>query len=79
MKNVGVVDSEYIVHLGLPTLGGPNGNEAPTDSSGGNARAKVRMQSYIEMQVFGKRWKDAAKKDKCWIDPYEQQANLTTH
>ena len=28
MKNVGVVDSEYIVHLGLPTLGGPNGNEA---------------------------------------------------
>ncbi|CAJ1963802.1 unnamed protein product [Sphenostylis stenocarpa] len=30
MKNVGVVDSEYIVHLGLPTLGGPNGNEAST-------------------------------------------------
>jgi len=28
MKNVGVVDSEYIVHLGLPTLGGSNGNEA---------------------------------------------------
>ena len=28
MRNVGVVDSEYIVHLGLPTLGGSNGNEA---------------------------------------------------
>ncbi|KAL5171325.1 hypothetical protein HKD37_16G044332 [Glycine soja] len=28
MQNVGVVDSEYIVHLGLPTLGGSNGNEA---------------------------------------------------
>ncbi|XP_027333271.1 uncharacterized protein LOC113848079 isoform X2 [Abrus precatorius] len=27
-RNVGVVDSEYIVHLGLPTLGGSNGNEA---------------------------------------------------
>ncbi|KOM54099.1 hypothetical protein LR48_Vigan09g275800 [Vigna angularis] len=88
MKNVGVVDSEYIVHLGLPTLGGPNGNEASdfistrtasSDSPGGNARANVRMQSYIEMQVFGKRWGDAAKKDKCWIDPYQQQANLTNH
>jgi len=40
---------------------------------------QVRMQSYIEMQVFGKRWRDAAKKDKCWIDPYQQQANLTNH
>ncbi|KAH1222002.1 hypothetical protein GmHk_12G035282 [Glycine max] len=62
MRNVGVVDSEYI---------------APSDSPGDN-RAKVRMQSYIEMQVFGKRWKDAAEKDKCWIDPYEQ-ANKTSH
>ncbi|KAK7302388.1 hypothetical protein RJT34_13276 [Clitoria ternatea] len=79
MTNVGVVDSEYIVHLGLPTLGGSNGNEAPADSHGYNARAKVRMQSYIEMQIFGKRWKDAAKKDKCWIDPYEQLANRTSH
>ncbi|KAH1149201.1 hypothetical protein GLYMA_16G001100v4 [Glycine max] len=77
MQNVGVVDSEYIVHLGLPTLGGSNGNEAPSGSSGDN-RAKVRMQSYIEMQVFGKRWKDAAEKDKCWIDPYEK-ANKTGH
>ncbi|KAH1204342.1 hypothetical protein GmHk_16G045327 [Glycine max] len=62
MQNVGVVDSEYI---------------APSGSSGDN-RAKVRMQSYIEMQVFGKRWKDAAEKDKCWIDPYEK-ANKTGH
>jgi hypothetical protein len=28
MKNVGVVDAEYIVHLGLPTLGGSDGNKA---------------------------------------------------
>ena len=39
---------------------------------------QVRMQSYIEMQVFGKRWKDAAEKDKCWIDPYAQE-NKTSH
>ncbi|KAJ1385716.1 hypothetical protein SESBI_41459 [Sesbania bispinosa] len=79
MRNVGVVDSEYIVHLGLPTLGGSNGNEVPSDSHRGSARAKVRMQSFIEMQVFGRRWKEAAKMDKCWIDPYEQEANQTSH
>ncbi|XP_020221891.1 uncharacterized protein LOC109804472 isoform X1 [Cajanus cajan] len=79
MQNVGVVDSQYIVHLGLPTLGGSNGNEAPSGSPVDNARAKVRMQSYIEMQVFGRRWKDAAKKDKCWIDRYEKQENQTSH
>lgn len=33
------------------------------------------MQSYIEMQIFAKRWKDAANKDQCWIDPYQEQAN----
>lgn len=27
-KNVGVVDSEYVVHLGLPTLGASVGNKA---------------------------------------------------
>ena len=79
MRNVGVVDSEYIVHLGLPTLGGSNGNEVPSDSHRESDRAKVRMQSYIEMQVFEKRWKDAAEKDKCWLDPYKPQANQTSH
>ncbi|OIV96250.1 hypothetical protein TanjilG_14927 [Lupinus angustifolius] len=92
MRNVGVVDSEYIVHLGLPTLGGSNGNEAsglificsmvcplgwlqaPSNSSDRDSdRPKVRMQSYNEMKVFEKRWREAAKMDKCWIDPYQQQ------
>ncbi|KAK7284050.1 hypothetical protein RIF29_13801 [Crotalaria pallida] len=94
-RNVGVVDSEYIVHLGLPTLGGSNGNEAsgfifisivPSDSHRDSDRAKVtiytnaaatymqvRMQSYNEMRVFGKRWTDAAKMDQCWTDPYHHQ------
>ena len=27
-KNVGVVDAEYIVHMGLPTLGFSEGNKA---------------------------------------------------
>ncbi|KAF7842820.1 uncharacterized protein G2W53_005118 [Senna tora] len=94
IKNVGVVDSEYIVHLGLPTLGGSNVNEVtsnapahppsslkvmapPSNPHGDSSRAKVRMQSFIEMQIFGQRWKDAVKNDKCWIDPYEKQANQT--
>ncbi|WJX21833.1 hypothetical protein P8452_11210 [Trifolium repens] len=79
MRNVGVVDSEYIVHLGLPTLGGSNDNETSSNSHRESDRPKVRMQSYIEMQVFGKRWKDAAEKDQCWIDPYEQHENQTSH
>ncbi|CAJ2649267.1 unnamed protein product [Trifolium pratense] len=79
MRNVGVVDSEYIVHLGLPTLGGSNDNETSSNSRRESDRPKVRMQSYIEMQVFGKRWKDAAEKDQCWIDPYEQHQNQTSH
>ncbi|EEF33540.1 conserved hypothetical protein [Ricinus communis] len=58
-KNVGVVDSEYIVHLGLLTLGVFNGTE-------------VRKQSSVEMQIFLDRWKNAAKEDKCWVDPFQQ-------
>lgn len=27
-RNVGIVDSEYIAHFGLPTLGGSKNNEA---------------------------------------------------
>ncbi|KAJ7967953.1 Lysine ketoglutarate reductase trans-splicing-like protein, putative (DUF707) [Quillaja saponaria] len=98
MKNVGVIDSEYIVHLGLPTLGASHGSEfsnappspqkqdksnseasAPLDSQVVTDRSKVRMQSYIEMQIFKKRWNDAVKEDKCWIDPYQQHSNQTGH
>ncbi|KAM3714857.1 hypothetical protein ACB098_01G367800 [Castanea mollissima] len=87
MKNVGVVDSEYIVHLGLPTLGGnkvsndslaPILNEntnsealAPSDSNTADPRSQVRWQSYAEMRIFEKRWANASKEDSCWIDPYQ--------
>ncbi|XAR49319.1 hypothetical protein NMG60_11032488 [Bertholletia excelsa] len=56
-KNVGVVDAEYIVHLGVPSLGALG-------------QDKVRRQSYYEMDIFRERWKRAVEKDKCWIDPY---------
>ncbi|URE48345.1 Lysine ketoglutarate reductase trans-splicing related [Musa troglodytarum] len=56
-KNIGVVDSEYIVHKGLPTLGGFD-------------EKMVRRRSYVELEIFKKRWQKAASEDNCWIDPY---------
>ncbi|XP_059648289.1 uncharacterized protein LOC132294443 isoform X2 [Cornus florida] len=99
-KKVGVVDSEYIVHLGLPTLGASDGNkltdEAPDhfsqtkhlpDSDASETsivhkvdnRPAVRRQSFIEMQIFMKRWNNATEEDKCWVDPYQQPAKQKSH
>ncbi|GAB4846811.1 hypothetical protein Ancab_025816 [Ancistrocladus abbreviatus] len=69
-KKVGVVDSEYIVHIGLPTLGVVNMNKEPSESHIVDNRPAVRRQSFVEMQIFNRRWKDAAKNDTCWIDLY---------
>ncbi|KAK2661957.1 hypothetical protein Ddye_000531 [Dipteronia dyeriana] len=100
-KNVGVVDSEYIVHLGLPTLGAstdepelnsvgqapsyqkehlPNSEAlASSQSHRYDYRPQVRQQSFNEMQIFRKRWKNAVEEDKCWVDPYQQLTNQTSH
>ncbi|KAG2669721.1 hypothetical protein I3760_14G046500 [Carya illinoinensis] len=58
-KNIGIVDSEYIVHYGLPTLGASVSN-------------KVRYRSYVELEIFKNRWKKAVKEDDCWSDPYKK-------
>ncbi|KAK6915872.1 Protein of unknown function DUF707 [Dillenia turbinata] len=71
-KNVGVVDSEYVVHLGLPTLGGLDNNKEPPKSNKTDNRPAVRRQSFIEMQIFRDRWHKAVEEDKCWVDPYQQ-------
>lgn len=79
-KHVGVVDSEYIVHLGLPTLGVlDKSEEGQTTSQIIDDRSEVRRQSFIEMQIFKKRWINAVKDDNCWIDPYRQPANRSIH
>ncbi|CAN1243561.1 hypothetical protein LINPERPRIM_LOCUS5725 [Linum perenne] len=79
-KNVGVVDSEYIVHLGLPTLGVFNKTEASSSRSTVLIECtQVRMQSLIEMRKFKKRWEKAVEQDKCWMDPYQPLANRTTN
>lgn len=70
-KTVGVVDSEYIVHLGVPTLGVSDSNKEPSGVQRANNRTEVRRQSGLEMQIFKERWNDAVKNDKCWVDPYQ--------
>ncbi|KAL5555138.1 hypothetical protein UlMin_037374 [Ulmus minor] len=78
MKNVGVVDAEYVVHLALPTLGVSNNIKASSSSLKIDNRAKVRMQSSIEMKIFKERWNNAVKEDSCWVDPYRLSANQSS-
>ncbi|CAL5080002.1 unnamed protein product [Urochloa decumbens] len=59
---VGVVDSEYVLHRGVPVLGGGGGNSA--------GRVAVRRRSSKEMRIFSRRWEQAAAEDKSWKDPY---------
>ena len=60
---VGVVDSEYVLHRGVPMLGGAEGKAA-------DFRVAVRKRSVAEMQIFDRRWKEAAANDASWTDPY---------
>lgn len=79
-KNVGVVDAEYIVHLGLSTLGVFNGSEALLSKSKEvDKRPEVRTQSSVEMNIFHERWEAAIKEDRCWVDPYQLISNQTRH
>ncbi|KAL3814551.1 hypothetical protein ACJIZ3_015819 [Penstemon smallii] len=74
-KKVGVVDEEYIVHLGLPTLGGlSDKNKASSVAYKFGKRSAVRERSYAEMMIFKNRWNKAVKEDECWVDPYKQPA-----
>lgn len=70
--NVGVVDSQYVLHRGIPTLG--DGGKAPAVSTSATDRLAVRQRSYTELQVFNRRWKKAVAEDGCWTDPYPNPA-----
>ncbi|CAH2079382.1 unnamed protein product [Thlaspi arvense] len=75
-KNIGIVDSEYILHLGLPTLGGSAENKTesgPIDEtkSQHSSEKSVRKQAYAELETFKHRWKNAVKNDECWIDRFK--------
>lgn len=86
-QKVGVVDDQYVVHHGIPSLGGvPNKTldgktkGASIDKKKGGSKASpnvelqdrgaVRRRSYVELDMFNKRWNRAAKKDQCWVDPF---------
>ncbi|XP_050206902.1 uncharacterized protein LOC126656382 [Mercurialis annua] len=71
-KNVGIVDSEYIIHYGTPTLGGSATNKTQPLSEQSNAREKVRRWSFVELSIFRNRWRKAAENDDCWNDIYKQ-------
>lgn len=71
-KTVGVVDAEYIVHYGRPTLGHKDENKGRHQRRHIDPRVEVRRQSYIELDIFQKRWKKAVEEDQCWNDPYAQ-------
>ncbi|CAO1942816.1 unnamed protein product [Urochloa humidicola] len=69
-RNVGVVDSQYVLHRGIPTLGDGGGKAPVTTSVSATDRLAVRQRSYTELQVFNRRWKEAVAEDGCWTDPY---------
>ncbi|XP_057748723.1 uncharacterized protein LOC130967746 isoform X2 [Arachis stenosperma] len=73
-KNVGVVDSEYVVHKGIQTLGGDLTKDASTKTPpthGLDVRTEIRRQSTWELEVFKERWNRATSEDTRWVDPYK--------
>lgn len=81
-KNVGIVDSEYVLHRGIATLGdaaAAGGRKAKASSTSTAAdRYAVRQRSYTELQIFNRRWKQAVAEDECWTDPYPQPPTATS-
>ncbi|KAK7319627.1 hypothetical protein RJT34_04350 [Clitoria ternatea] len=80
-QNVGVVDSEYVFHKGIPTLGGSSHvtdkassrkkTTARRDSAAFDPRIEIRRQSTWELRVFKERWKQAIAEDGSWVDPFK--------
>lgn len=74
-KKVGIIDSEFIVHKGIQTLGGPSVKKAPPGPASSkrhsalDTRSEVRRQSTAELQIFKARWDKAVKEDQNWVDP----------
>ncbi|KAJ8427043.1 hypothetical protein Cgig2_032871 [Carnegiea gigantea] len=82
-KNIGVVDAEYVVHHGLPTLGEPSKKHqlnvldmrvetAQLIVQDPEGVHRVRRQSYNEYKIFRRRWDRAAAADECWNNPYPE-------
>ncbi|KAG0601578.1 hypothetical protein M758_11G123200 [Ceratodon purpureus] len=85
-EKVGIIDAEYILHKGIPSLGGPRLNKTleqedvektfvkgkkHSPGKQSDLRREVRKRSGSEMLAFLRRWKTAAKRDHTWKDPYK--------
>ncbi|KAK1327085.1 hypothetical protein QJS10_CPA01g00011 [Acorus calamus] len=82
-RKVGVIDSEYIIHQGIPSLGGTSANKqlshhrspeqmtikARSDRSV-DLRSQIRRQSTAELEIFRRRWDQAVREDEEWTDPF---------
>lgn len=79
-KTVGIVDSEFVFHKGIPSLGG--GSSSPINrrrhrrkntkinSKSIDLRTHVRRQSTLELSKFKQRWEHAVSQDTEWNDPF---------
>ncbi|KAK1368531.1 Phosphate import ATP-binding protein like [Heracleum sosnowskyi] len=77
-KNIGVVDSEYLVHQSIQTLGGPSAEkglktEELLKRHIVDVRAEIRRQSTVELKKFKARWEKAIEEDKNWVDPFKKR------
>ncbi|XP_010473332.1 PREDICTED: uncharacterized protein LOC104752789 isoform X2 [Camelina sativa] len=77
-KKVGIVDSEYIFHQGIQTLGGSGDPDKKNSARSGvtrkrgsptfDSRTEIRRQSTWELRTFKERWNQAVAEDKNWVD-----------
>ncbi|KAI0497761.1 hypothetical protein KFK09_020996 [Dendrobium nobile] len=72
IKKVGVVDSEFIVHQGVQTLGRVSTKKYSGGTPVMDSRAEVRRSARLELQNFEERWLNAVKENKGWVDPFEK-------
>ncbi|PWA38202.1 hypothetical protein CTI12_AA583000 [Artemisia annua] len=82
-KKVGVVDSEFIVHQGIQTLGGASAKKTVDHvdllkKPAVDVRAEIRRQSTTELQIFKQRWENAVKEDANWVDPFYRRKQRRT-
>ncbi|KAM7506118.1 hypothetical protein LguiB_005022 [Lonicera macranthoides] len=78
-KKVGVIDSEYVFHQGIQTLGGQStrkvaiGELVKSQRTAVDMRAEIRRQSTWELRIFKQRWEQAVKQQKDWVDPFQRR------
>lgn len=71
-RNVGVIDTEFIIHQGIPSLGGVHAKKATAQKSL-DSRSRIRRQSTAELEKFKERWNRAVDEDMDWTDPFDLQ------